>query len=102
MSHAYDTRRSRIIPGDGDPRHGTTNGYSNLSCRCVSCRGAFAGATRRARAERKARLDSATVEHGKNSTYCNWLCRCRPCLDAHARQRAQQLARQRAYTTTGG
>jgi ribosomal protein L37AE/L43A len=31
-------RRGRITPGDGDPRHGTTNGYGNLGCRCASCR----------------------------------------------------------------
>lgn len=29
----------RIIlqSGDGDKRHGTINGYSNLSCRCEAC-----------------------------------------------------------------
>lgn len=25
-------------PGDGDPRHGTQNGYLNLECRCDACR----------------------------------------------------------------
>ncbi len=25
-----------------DPRHGTSNGYLNLSCRCQRCRDAFA------------------------------------------------------------
>jgi hypothetical protein len=29
-----------IEPGDGDPRHGTYNGYRNLSCRCDDCRAA--------------------------------------------------------------
>lgn len=29
--------RSRIRPGDGDPRHGTANGYINLGCRCAAC-----------------------------------------------------------------
>lgn len=28
---------SRIYPGDGDPRHGTINGYQNLKCRCPDC-----------------------------------------------------------------
>jgi hypothetical protein len=32
--------RSRIHPGDGDPRHGTVNGYTNLTCRCPDCRDA--------------------------------------------------------------
>lgn len=32
--------RVRIIPGDGDHRHGTTNGYGNLGCRCQECRDA--------------------------------------------------------------
>jgi hypothetical protein len=26
--------------GDGDPRHGTMNGYGNLRCRCNDCRAA--------------------------------------------------------------
>lgn len=30
----------RIHPGDGDPRHGTLNGYCNLMCRCDACRSA--------------------------------------------------------------
>lgn len=30
--------RPTISPGDGDPRHGTDNGYVNLRCRCDSCR----------------------------------------------------------------
>lgn len=29
--------RSRIQPNDGDPRHGTQNGYVNLWCRCEDC-----------------------------------------------------------------
>lgn len=33
---------SRIVPDDGDPRHGTTNGYRNLGCRCDACRAANA------------------------------------------------------------
>lgn len=32
----------RIQPGDGDPRHGTQNGYTNLKCRCQFCRDAWA------------------------------------------------------------
>ena len=29
-----------IEPGDGDPRHGTNNGYTNYGCRCAACRAA--------------------------------------------------------------
>jgi hypothetical protein len=31
---------SAMIEGDGDPRHGTHNGYGNLKCRCAACRAA--------------------------------------------------------------
>lgn len=34
--------RQKIFTGDGDPRHGTTNGYSNLGCRCDECKTAHA------------------------------------------------------------
>lgn len=36
------TTKSRITPGDGDSRHGTSNGYNNLECRCQPCRDAHA------------------------------------------------------------
>ncbi len=32
--------RRTIVEGDGDQWHGTTNGYTNLSCRCGPCRAA--------------------------------------------------------------
>jgi hypothetical protein len=35
--HEYSAARARIFPGDGDHRHGTANGYSNLMCRCDLC-----------------------------------------------------------------
>ena len=34
--------RNRIQPGDGDPRHGTLNGYKNHKCHCALCRAAWA------------------------------------------------------------
>lgn len=34
--------RPKITAGDGDPRHGTANGYSNLQCRCRPCTDAVA------------------------------------------------------------
>ena len=36
------TTRSRITPGDGDPRHGTNGGYINHKCRCPDCKAAHA------------------------------------------------------------
>jgi hypothetical protein len=33
--------RTPIQPGDGDPRHGTVNGYGNLQCRCPDCTEAY-------------------------------------------------------------
>ena len=32
-----DTRKGKLTPGDGDPRHGQ-NGYSNYMCRCDICK----------------------------------------------------------------
>jgi hypothetical protein len=29
--------KNPIKPGDGDPRHGTLNGYTNHACRCDLC-----------------------------------------------------------------
>lgn len=34
---AGDLVRASIVPGDGDPRHGTLNGYGNLGCHCPGC-----------------------------------------------------------------
>lgn len=38
--------RARIVPGDGDQRHGTDGGYCNNGCRCDACRTAHAAASR--------------------------------------------------------
>jgi hypothetical protein len=37
----------RMARDDGDPRHGTLNGYFNLRCRCEKCRKANAATRRR-------------------------------------------------------
>ncbi len=34
--------RAQIVAGDGDPRHGTANGYTNLGCHCTECKAAHA------------------------------------------------------------
>jgi len=36
------TIRNAITAGDGDPRHGTYNGYTNHNCHCGPCRRANA------------------------------------------------------------
>ena len=50
------TTQARIYPGDGDPRHGTLNGYNHLTCRCDDCRTAprqYQRGRRRADAQRR-------------------------------------------------
>lgn len=77
--------RARLVPGDGDPRHGTLNGYTNLRCRCKPCRAANTAEHKRLRQVRKARLasDPSIARHGVESTYFNYCCRCEPCKAAH-------------------
>lgn len=48
------TRTAPIYPGDGDPRHGTTNAYGNYGCRCTPCRKAKSAAPTRYKQTRKA------------------------------------------------
>ena len=76
------TTRARITPGDGDPRHGTPNGYKNLRCRCGPCQKAH---REDAAAERRRRTPPPPGDprHGRYTTYQNWGCRCGPCTAAH-------------------
>lgn len=79
-----------IAPGDGDPRHGTPNGYTNYACRCPDCRGANAAQHRGL----KLRRDPARAPvHGRASTYGNWKCRCRSCTTAWAVDHRERKAR---------
>ena len=45
-THDTDTSNTRPLvvlrDGDGDPRHGTPNGYRNHVCRCTLCRAGWA------------------------------------------------------------
>lgn len=66
-----------------DERHGTTNGYSNYSCRCAPCTDAWAAAC----LERKHnRVPPPTNDrrHGTDHCYRAFNCRCRRCKEAHA------------------
>lgn len=81
--------RTRLQPGDGDPRHGTVNGYTNLRCRCGRCRLAWQKyqIVLRARRWESSRQNGGVAPgdrmHGKVCTYWNWGCRCGPCKVAH-------------------
>lgn len=69
---------------DDDPRHGTTNGYGNLGCRCDACREAHRRNhnlyMRRVRATKGLVQRGAT--HGSSYRY-DVGCRCDPCREAH-------------------
>jgi hypothetical protein len=69
-----------------DPRHGTANGYINLGCRCVPCKGAYADWMREARARRASREIPEHI-HGTENGYCNYVCHCEKCTEAHRQKR---------------
>ena len=77
--------REHLPLDEHDHRHGSTNGYVNLACRCARCRRAQADYVNDAR-ERRRRLGLKPGDrrHGTPNGYTNWMCRCRECLDAHA------------------
>jgi hypothetical protein len=96
--------RRRMVPGDGDPRHGTVNGYDNLKCRCPLCREAWrvghqewvvrndyrtinpnTGERRMSRADYLASLP--VPEHGTEARYGKG-CKCGPCMTAARAARA--------------
>jgi hypothetical protein len=62
--------RQRIVSGDGDPRHGTMNGYHNLRCRCEICRAAWADYCR-GRGDLAAYRDRLTKGRMCSITECN-------------------------------
>jgi hypothetical protein len=74
------TRRT-AIGGPDDPRHGTTNGYVNLRCRCERCRDANTVSQREQRA-RRVNAPFSQKPHGTKAGYQNWGCRCDDCTRA--------------------
>ena len=85
--------RSKIVPDDDNPRHGTANGYNNLGCRCVECRAAWAAHHRAQNAKRALRgLPDDDPRHGKPTTYTSWKCRCQACTEAWAEYRRARKA----------
>lgn len=79
MAEAKPRRRKPM--GADDPRHGTTNGYGNLGCRCDACKEAnrvgHAKYMAQARAHRR-----ELGEHGSSLRYDTG-CRCDECREAH-------------------
>lgn len=73
-----------IEPGDGDPRHGTPNGYNNLRCRCRACQDAWAAEVRDYQVRRRGTLSPDDHRHGTYNGYRNYGCRCDPCRAANA------------------
>lgn len=92
--------RQTIVPGDGDHRHGTTNGYGNLGCRCPECTEAhrithlkYTHRTGRnlPREEYNKKLRENPPPHGTTSRYSNpWRCRCKLCKFASSVARASR------------
>ena len=74
--------RNRIREGDGDPRHGSLNGYINSRCRCQPCRDAQAAYQRAYRGVIVLSRDDP--RHGTTNGYQNYGCRCRNCRTAQA------------------
>jgi hypothetical protein len=85
-------RQSLFFRNPTDPRHGTTNGYRNLECRCQPCRDAHWAYTAERRVARSKALTAGDPRHGMASTYINHGCRCAPCASAAASARARSLA----------
>lgn len=107
-------RSKGITPGDGDARHGTLNGYSNLRCRCEDCKRANnvnhtdylnrhpeqrVKNTARSKA-RYARLRAAQPpkpprepRHGTLAEYSYYRCRCEDCRTAATAARRASAAR---------
>lgn len=74
-------RVQKIFPGDGDPRHGTANGYSNLGCRCAPCTHAHSAYCYEQKQKPRTPLPPDDPRHGTSSGYRWWHCHCRKCLD---------------------
>lgn len=83
------TRRHEPLAPD-DPRHGTTNGYGNLGCRCDACREAHRKNHNRymKRVREDGSLAGSGEKHGTSYRY-DVGCRCDDCREAHnAKSRA--------------
>ena len=104
MSQELDKIRTRIMygrtSGPDDPRHGTTNGYVNLGCRCERCRTAWRVYIRERRRARIAGEAGEPKVHGTPSNYTNWRCRCDKCSQAWNEYNKGLRARHRTISGT--
>lgn len=91
------TRMAGIHPGDGDPRHGSLNGYINLRCWCGPCREAGARYRQKLR-QRHPPLAPDDPRHGTNNGYTNCGCRCTPCRKAANAARRHYKQTRKALT----
>lgn len=75
------SRQARPMTDPSDPRHGTTNGYGNLGCRCDPCKSAWSAEQKKQR-RRRSEVPFEAKPHGTVTGYANWQCRCDACLIA--------------------
>lgn len=85
-------RRDEPLP-EGDPRHGTANGYGNRRCRCDACRAAHA-AKHSAYIKRQREAGRVIGEHGSGTAYDTG-CRCETCRLAHNARSVEKKRRLR-------
>ena len=86
-----------------DPRHGTTNGYGNLGCRCAPCtqahwihHNAYMAKVR----ESRQLVDNGKGDHGSSYRY-DIGCRCDPCREAH-NEKSRMTKQRRRGRSSGG
>lgn len=74
----------RCDMNEDDYRHGTTNGYGNLKCRCDRCSAAQAKFYQLEKAKKHALRESGLMPeaaHGRPVGYQVYGCECEPCLE---------------------
>ncbi len=86
-------KRARELAPD-DPRHGTTNGYGNLGCRCERCTAAQR-VSHHAYMLRQRASGRIVGRHGSPSAYDTG-CRCDACRAAHNAKSQKFKAARRA------
>lgn len=88
-------RKPKLVPGDGDERHGTVNGYANCKCRCVDCTEAWRVYYKLTRQAEKPELAADDPRHGTSTAYRWWHCRCEACRAAHSAETSAHKRAQR-------
>ncbi len=86
-------RSARELAPD-DPRHGTTNGYGNLGCRCEPCTAAHR-VNHQAYMLKQRAAGRIIGRHGSTSAYDTG-CRCDDCRAAHNEKSRKFKAARRA------